>query len=255
MPVASVVLVGCATTETKETVKNDQAIEQAADAKATVQPQVVVVEGVGVGFIEPEVDLKKVEPKVLQITAEGLGFPSDAATTKFQKKVTALEAAKYRALVALIEKKEGVTVSKQAKVVDMVFAGEKVEVNTTGKLDGVFVVSETYDSVAEVATVVVAIEKAPVKKISKVGLKKDSLELKQQKAIAAAKVEAIGNLKTKLGKTYAQQKITVENMELTSQISQTYIEGALKEVQFSQPRWLNSTMCEIIARVELTLEK
>jgi len=254
VPFASILLVGCATTNTPKS------IEKAKDdsdktATSQVEAKVIEVEGVGVGFIEPEVDLKKLTKKEIQLEASGVGFPSEIAKTNFQKKITALEAAKYRALVALLEKINGITVSKDVKVIDMVFSGEKVEVTTNGNLEAVFIVSEDYNPETEVATVTVAKTEVEEPQHLKVEQKKDSLELKKEKAVAAAKALAIGNLKAKLGKTYAQQKTTVENMELSNQISQTYIEGALKNVQFSQPRWLNDTMCEVIARVEVALAK
>ena len=254
VPIASVMLVGCATTTPQETVnKTNEA--KGVSISSDVKVKTVFVEGVGIGFIEPEVDLQEIVKKETQLKASGVGFPSKTAKTNFQKQITALEAAKYRALVALLEEINGITVTKDVKVIDMVFSGEKVEVNTSGNLEGVFIVSENYSSETEVALVVVAISKVEEPKQVKVELKKDSLELKKAKAVVAAKAQAIGNLKAKLGKTYAQQKTTVENMELSYQISQTYIEGALKDVQFSQPRWLNSTMCEITARVEVTLAK
>jgi hypothetical protein len=252
VPIASVMLVGCASTKSH---RHEKKHKHRAAVVAPVVPKVQTIEGVGVGFIEPEVDMNEMDQKEALVKAEGIGFPSATAKTNFQKRITALEAAKYRALVALLEKENGVNVSKDVKVVDLVFSGENIHVSTKGTLSGVSVVSEAYDASTEVATVEMGLLQEKEVDPIVAELKKDCKDLKRQKAIVAAKAQAIGNLKAKLGKTYAQQKITVKNMELSNQVSKTYIEGALKDVQFSQPRWLNSTMCEITARVEVTLAK
>jgi hypothetical protein len=249
--IASVMFVGCASTKSQKHEKHSPRVT----SKVKAVPKVETIEGVGVGFIEPEVDVNKIDQKETIFKAEGIGFPSVTAKTNLQKRITALEAAKYRALVALLEKENGVNVSKNVKVVDLVFSGENIQVSTKGTLSGVSLISEVYDAASEVATVEMGLLEKKVADSDMTELKKDCQDLKKQKAVVAAKAQAIGNLKTKLGKTYAQQKIMVKNMELVDQVSKTYIDGALKGVQFSQPRWLNNTMCEITARVEVTLAR
>jgi hypothetical protein len=138
---------------------------------------------------------------------------------------------------------------------NMQFAGEVVEVNRAGALDGVQVVKEEYDSRAQVAEVVV-----------RVGLDRDgrvipqkllpitplSLEVRRARAEHAARVQALAALRERVGEVLVTQEIRVKNLVLSHQKAGLVVEGMLEGAEFSEPHWPSAKHCRVRAKVTVS---
>ncbi len=94
----------------------------------------------------------------LVLEGRGVGLPTADANTPDQQRMTACQAAYYRALADLAGKVYGTHIEQESKVVNMQFAGESLQTDVSGLLDGVEVVSNEYDPKSGMATAVVRVE-------------------------------------------------------------------------------------------------
>jgi hypothetical protein len=221
---------------------------QTADEESgTVKP--LQFDAIGIAFLEPsqQPDAKS-EGGASEdfIEAKGYGFPSPTATNAIQKRVTATEAAQYRALANLAEKHLGVEVSRKAKTLNMAFDREEVVVNLSGSLKGISEVARSYDEKSETATV-------SLKMALETEKPEEPLPLEQRKARAeaAARIHATALLREKIGEAYVEQEIRIEGMEMSHQDARIHVEGLLEGVRFSEIRWTSDSICEITATLEV----
>jgi hypothetical protein len=239
------------------------AIEDAVSSEATnavpdeaqIDDQPLRYEATGIAFLEPAEKFIK-DPSTKSndfVEATGYGFPSPAATTPSQKMLTATEAAQYRAMANLAEKHLGLDVKREAKTSDMAFSSEDVTVSIYGKLKGVSEVTRDYDESGEVATVTLRMDLDPEEVPEK---QSPPLTLEQRKARAetAARIHATALLRERIGQTYVEQEIQVNGMDLTRQMASIYVEGLLKNIQFSDIRWTSERICEVTASLEITTD-
>jgi hypothetical protein len=91
------------------------------------------------------------------VEGRGVGLPAANAGTPDQQRMTACRAAYLAALADLAGKVYGTQVQADAKVVNMQFAGESVEAAVTGLVEGVEVISNTYDPQSGMAAAVVRV--------------------------------------------------------------------------------------------------
>jgi len=194
-------------------------------------------------------------PKVDAIMeATGRGLPASNAETEIQKRLSALEAAKYRALAKLLEKIHGFHLTRSAKVQDMAFAGEELGIKISGELEGVTVVKSTYDEKGEIAETTVSVKLDIEGNIlPDAGQRISPLSLAERKARAeaAARINAVAALREEIGEVYVEQEITVKDLVLNFQTARLAVEGILEGVEFSAPRWPAREKCMVEAALKV----
>jgi len=236
---------GCSTTKPDTTpVTEAPAPVSAPDIIET--NQVIRLKALGVAFLESK---KKAPPTVKSIEATGFGLPATNTENDEQKRLTALEAARYRALANLVEKSGGVEVSREAHTIDMAFASEEIHVRIHGQLKGVSEVAQDYDKEAEMATVTLKMPLEPVTDSTHENLL--TLEQRKARAIAAARIQATASLREQIGQVYVEQDVLVEDLILTHQHARVYVQGLLEGISFSEALWLGETRCEVVATLEV----
>ncbi len=257
-----VFVAGCATSppaggvapepDAMETPAPGEAVESVPEDAEAGRP--LRFEAIGIAFLEvPE---QATENQAAQsgkfIEAQGFGLPSPSAENDAQKRLTAMEAAQYRALANLAEKVLGQEVVREARVVDMAYAGEEVRVNLSGKLKGVSEVVRSYDAETEIATVSLKVAVEP-EEDSRRMTHEQSLSIDQRKAraVAAARIHATALLREQIGQVYVEQDIRVENLEMAHQEARIYVKGLLDGIIFSDARWPSETQCEVTATLEV----
>jgi hypothetical protein len=217
-----------------------------------VLPEKLHFDAVGIAFLESENGMPDPVEAEAFIHAEGVGLPVEG-DNPVQKRITALEAARYRALANLAEKLQGQEVTREAKVVDLAFAGEEVHVSLSGELKGVSEVSKNYDEETGVATVVLGVALDPSGNGTPVASpKKLSMGQRKSRAEAAARIHAAALLREQIGKLFVEQNVCVENLVLKHQDARVYVQGLLKGAHYSSPHWPNAEKCEVNASLEVS---
>lgn len=234
----------------EETSAATNEVQAASEKIETVAP--LRFEAIGIAFLEPpQPDSERKDDEAKEfIEATGYGFPSPTATNTIQKRVTATEAAQYRAMAKLAEKHLGVEVSREATTLNMAFDQEEVVVTLSGSLKGISEVARSYDEKAEMATVSLKMaletEQKPVPR-----QKQLTIEQRKARAEAAAHIHATALLREKIGKVYVEQEIRIEDLEMSHQEARTHVEGLLEGVRFSEIRWTSASICEVTATLEV----
>ncbi len=248
----SVFTAGCSTTtpETSPEAPTETASVAPAPKASVPSPEsetnkLIHLEALGVSFLE---SIQR-PPPVKSIEAKGFGLPASSAGNAAQKRLTAMEAARYRALANLVEKKEGLEVWRDARTVDMAFAGEEIRVRINGTLKGVSEVAQDYDTETEMATVTLKMPLGPETDSTR----KNPLTLEQRKAraITAARIQATASLREQIGQIYVEQDVLVEELILAHQQARVYVQGLLEGVSFSEALWLGESRCEVVATLEV----
>ena len=215
-----------------------------------------VIEATGEAFIEEtdrDIGVPAVEWESV-VEGQGTGLPAADAATPEQKMMTATKAARYNALADLLGKVSGTQVKQESAVHNLQFAGETVEVSRAGTLEGVQFVKSDYDEKTQIATAVVRIgldkqgKAIPERLLPITPL---SLEARRARAENAARMQALAGLREKLGEMRVSQEIRVKNLVLSHQSVSVEVEGLLEGVEYSKPKWLNSTHCQVTATLTL----
>jgi hypothetical protein len=210
----------------------------------------------GVSFLEkedtPSRPFRDNLENSLEITGKGLA--ATEAATDMQKRLSAQQAAKYRAMAELVERTRGIHVTREASVKDMAFAGEKVHVQLSGQVEGATVVSEHYDENSGMAEVTLSVALDKGSNVGSPGTQLSRLSLSERRARAeeAARINAMAALRRKIGQVHVEEDILVRDLVMTRQNARQYIEGKLENVKFSEPEWVDKNVCEVKAEVRLT---
>jgi hypothetical protein len=188
----------------------------------------------------------------LRAAAEAL--PAAGASEPFQRRLTALEAAKYRALAKLVEGLEGVRVERETSIRDLQFQQESVVARAVGNLTGATVVESAFDEETGVGRVTVQVvldaegntvvpQFVPPSAVSR--------QARRARAEQAARVDAMAKLREKIGKVRVGQEVHVENLMLRRHEAWLVVEGWLQGVEFSPPEWVGERRCvvEVAVRV------
>ena len=248
----SIFTAGCSTTKSEtppevptETASTAPAPEASAPSPESETNKLIHLEALGVSFLESV----QSPPPIKSIEAKGFGLPSSNAGNTAQKQLTAMEAARYRALANLVEKRDGLEVLREAHTVDMAFAGEEIHVRINGTLKGVSEVAQDYDAESEMATVTLKMLLEPEPD----AMHKKTLTLEQRKAraITAARIQATASLREQIGQIYVEQDVLVEELILAHQQARVYVQGLLEGVSFSEALWLGESRCEVVASLEV----
>ena len=192
------------------------------------------------------------------IEATGCGLAAPDATTAVLKKFTALEAARYRALAGLMEKMNGIQVTRNAAVENMTFAGEQIITSLSGTLSGYSVIKETYDIETDSGEVTLQItmdKNGTIVPQRATRVAPTSLFKRKEQAETAARINATASLREQLGQIHVMQDIQVENLELSRQQARLQSDGWIEKVEFSDARWLEGNLCEITATLDITQEQ
>jgi hypothetical protein len=218
----------------------------AAESQVEAPPETVeiVIEAEGVAFLEDAGQLSQLKIPNWDrfIEAKGHGFPSTNATHPAQKKLTALAAARYRALAAMVESLDGLQVARESKVENMVFAGENVSINLSGNVQGATTVSESYDEKSESAEVVIRVamdDKGNLIPHHANSLAPISLYKRRAEAEEAARINASAALRERIGSAELMQHVVVKDLMLQSQEAQLKVNGLLEGATYSDPEWDN----------------
>ncbi len=184
----------------------------------------------------------------------GKGLASSQAATDIQKRLTAQQAAKYRAMAELVERTRGIHVTREASVKDMAFAEEKVDVQLSGQVEGVMVVREDYDEDTGMAEVTLRVALDKESNVDFPGIKRAPLSLPERRARAeeAARINAMAALRREVGQVHVEEDILISDLVMIHQNARQYIEGKLENVKFSKPEWVTEDKCEVTAKVKLT---
>ena len=192
------------------------------------------------------------------VEASGHGLPAPDADGEFDRRRTALEAARASAMAELVEKIEGVRVSRTVSVRNMRYAGGKTDISVAGTLTGVRVVKSQYDEKAGTAAVTLRVgldsEGKPVpERLLPAPL--PSLSLRRAQAEEAARYEAMAKLREELGGAYVAQETTVKDLTLKHHSARLEVEGLVAGgVEFSDPVWVSDERCQVKARLEVDPE-
>jgi hypothetical protein len=212
------------------------------------QPLLFEVEGEAVleepGAAAPEAELWWGD--YAEETAPGL--PAEDAITPAQKMLTALEAAKYRALAALAAQLDGVQVKQESRVLNMQFAGEGVEGRTDATVRGFAVVSAEWDDDSQIAEVTVrstAGQSGPAGGAG--GVAPPSLAIRRIRAEHAARVNAMAKLSARIGEVRVGQEVKVRDLVLVEQRAWLVVDGVLEGAQLSEPEWRGEETCVVKA--------
>ena len=219
-----------------------------------------VFEATGVAFLE-EPGRKLVEAPaecVRVVEASGEGLPAANAVNAIELRLTAVEAAKYRAMANLAEKMEGAEVVKVARSSDLRFQSEEIEAMVSANLEWVRITEQRYDEQTGIAKVTVQIgldAQGNVTAEMKVPIEPLSLAERRARAEAAARIHAVAKLREQIGEVRVYQKVKVKDLVLQSQKAWLIVEGIVKGAQFSRPSWPTHQKCEVTARLEVLEEE
>ncbi|MDA0991796.1 MAG: hypothetical protein O3A51_13730 [Verrucomicrobia bacterium] len=211
----------------------------------------------GVAFLEERQLPSEASPlsSGMMIEATGRGLPASSAETPIQKKLTAQEAAKYRAIAGLLEKIAGLNISREGLVRDMAFISEEVSVDISGELGGIRVVNADYDEDSEIAEITVRVSvDNDGKVVPEIGRAGRNLSLAERMARAeeAARISAIAALREAIGSVHITQETTVMNLVLNTQVAEMTVEGWLQGAELSQPHWSSRKKCIVEGTVTLS---
>lgn len=220
---------------------------------------VITIEAKGTAFLEEAGQLSKISiPKWDKfLEAEGIGFPALDATNPVQKKMTALSAAKYRALAKMVESLRGMEVERTSKVDNMVFSSEEVTITLSGLVKGATTVSETYDEASETATVLIRVAMDSNGNLIPQyanSLAPISIYKRKAEAEEAARISASAALREKIGEAYLSKRVVVEDLQLKHQETQMIVDGLVQGARYSEAKWINSIMCVVTASANLKIE-
>ena len=218
-----------------------------------------VLRAKGVGFVE-KADRDMGESAVtwdtiVEATAEGLA-PQDVVNP-VQRRLMATEAATYRAMAQVAENVRGIHVTKKSRVQDMAFAGENVEAQTAGAIEGVKILRRDYDDETGIAEVTVRVgldtegNIIPDRMLPVTPL---SLAVRRVRGESAARINAVASLREQVGEIYVGQVVKVKDLVFMHQKAWLLVEGMLEGVQFSEPEWVSSTQCVIEATLVVSAE-
>lgn len=186
------------------------------------------------------------------VQATGKGFPTRDAATPTEKRLTALEAAKYRALAELVAKIEGTEVKRESRVLNLQFASEAVEASVVGQVGGATVVEQKWDQVEGTAEVTLRVyldeEGNPVPGVA-LPKAPQSETARRARAEQAARVQALARLRRRVGRVAVRQDVRVENMLLSRQRARSVVDGMVEGVRFERPRWPTDRHCVVEARL------
>jgi len=192
------------------------------------------------------------------IRASGMALPGTNAVTEIEKRMTALEAAKIRAMANLAEKVRGTIIKKITRSEDMRFVSEDVEALVTATLQGVRVVASRYDEETGIAEVKVSVgldmegNIIPEKVVPMAPL---YLTERKARAAAAARIDAGVRLREQIGEEYVGQVVQVKNLVLQSHRAWRVVEGMIKGAEFSKPSWPTPEKCEVKATLKVPDEE
>lgn len=190
------------------------------------------------------------------IEVTGKGLPSPRASTDIHRELTALEAAKYRALAELAEKVRGARVTRTSQVRDMAFASEEVAVEMSAVVEGSHIVRERFDAETGIAEVTIRVGiDANGNMVSQnvvPRLVPTSLPERMVRAEHAARVRAVAALREQIGKVHVAEEVHVRDLILVHQHARQHVEGMIENVEFSEPEWVDRIQCNVEARVTLT---
>ncbi len=222
-------------------------------------PEGVFLEATGVAILESQ-ERERDPSRFWQtyVEATGKGVAAAGAPTEFQQRMTALQAARSRALAGLLEDLEGVEIAREAQVVNMQFAGESVSSRARGQLRGVQVVAEEYDSQTRVAEVTLRVgldAEGQIVPVQATAAAPELLEARRARAERAARVDAVSRLREQIGEVQVGRAVLVRNLMLSHHEAWLSVEGIMRNVEFSEPRWSGESRCEVVASVKVPPEK
>ena len=229
-----------------------------ASSVAQTSEEPGVFHATGVAFLEPRSETagpSDVEWDMM-VEAVGHGLPAAGATTPAQKAWTALEAAKQSAMAALVEKLKGAHVRAEARVKNLMFAGQEITVETAGDLEGARTTRSRYDEAAGVAEVemTVALDAAgnvlPERLASTAP---PSLRARRARAEVAATADAMAKLREQVGEVWIEQEVMVKDLLFRRQRAQQVVQGMVEGAEFARPVW-DGARCTVEARLRLKPE-
>jgi len=188
------------------------------------------------------------------LEATGQGIAAAGASTEFQQRMTAVQAARSRALAGLVEELEGTEIAREAKVLNMQFAGESVSSRTHGELRGIQVVDEEYDPETGVAQVTVRVgldERGKLVPAEATAAAPGSMDARRARAERAARVDALSRLREQIGEVRVGRSVRVRNLMLSHYEAWLSVEGIMRNVEFSEPTWSGDVRCEVVASVRV----
>ncbi len=237
---------GCASIQAKRVSKSDAGS--------------ITLTAIGSSFLEEEGSVTAASARNLQwdklLEATGKGLPSPQAATDIHKELTALEAAKYRALAELAEKLRGARVTRISQVRDMAFAGEEVAIEMSAVVAGSHIVRENFDRETGIAEVTLRVgvdaEGNMVSQNNVSRLAPISLPERKARAEQAARIRAMAALREQIGEIYIAEEVLVRDLFLVHQHARQHVEGMIENVEFSEPEWVDRVQCNVEARIKLT---
>ena len=192
------------------------------------------------------------------IEATGRGMPANNATSEWEKRYTAIEAAKYRSLAKLVEKLKGVNVDLRREVRDMVFSSEVIKAHTEGQLKGISLVRSKYDADTGIAHVTFRLgldsEGKPVE-VNYVPLVSRSKAARRIRAESAARTIALGRLLEQVGNMRVGQTVKVQDFIFSSQKAWQEVQELLEGVEYSEARWKGERSVTVEAMLKVPREK
>lgn len=198
-----------------------------------------------------------VGPGVAYVEATGHGLPAPSATGPLQERMTAVEAARCRALAHLAEKMEGLTVQRESQVVNFQFAGESVQSRTQAELPGATMVAQEFDETSGMARVTLRLPLdatgRPVE-AARMLPAAENAEARRARCERAARVEALANLREQVGRVQVGKYVQVKDLVLARQEAWSAVEGILRGVDFSEPQWQGEA-CTVQAELKVSREE
>ncbi len=195
------------------------------------------------------------------VESKGEGMPAPGTSTVLQKRLTAVEAARCRALAGLVEELGGLEVERESRVLNLQFAAETVEARSAGQLWGIETVAEEFDEEADIAEVTLRIYLDSEGKIVNRTLlppSPESASARRARAEHAARVDALAKLREQVGEVKVGQSVTVRNLMLSRHEAWLTVEGMLEGAAFAPPEWVGEDRCRVKATLrvpEATLAK
>ncbi len=216
-----------------------------------------VLRATGVAYLAAAPREMGLLPPEAAVVAEGkgVGFPAASATTSGQKRLTALAAARYRALADVAETLHGTHLTKESRVADMAFAGEEIEAKVSGILPQAQVVDSRYDEDAEIAEVTVKVvldsegNAIPLRSPTIWAL---SIAAQRAQTEMAAREDAVAGLRRQLGELEVAPGVRADDIMRVNQRAQLLVEGMLEGVRLGKPRWPKSERCVVEAQLALS---
>lgn len=218
----------------------------------------LILQATGTAFLdEPGSPTRRAASSAQTIDASACGFPSPDSISDAQKRLTAIEAARYRALAQLIAKTQGLNVTQNSLVKDLIFAGEEISISLSGTLKGSEFAAEKYDPETEMAEVQLRLTFNEDGEVILPNRRRapESLPHRKAEAEAAARINAAAALRERTGQIFIAQNVEVTNHTLSDQQVQLRVDGWLQQIHYSAARWLSESQCEVTASVEIAPEE